>query len=42
VPLYFLYELSVIVAQFAWRKRGKRQARLDAEASSPHNAGAPA
>jgi sec-independent protein translocase protein TatC len=42
VPLYFLYELSVLVAQFAWRKREKRQARLDAESSSPHNAGAPA
>ncbi|HEY4670502.1 MAG TPA: twin-arginine translocase subunit TatC [Gemmatimonadaceae bacterium] len=42
IPLYFLYELSVIVAQFAWRKREKRHARLDEEAGHPHNAGAPA
>src|SRR3954464_3810444 len=42
IPLYFLYELSVMVAQFAWRKREKRHARLDEEAGHPHNAGAPA
>lgn len=42
VPLYFLYELSVIVAQFAWRKREKRHARLENGTGSPHNAGAPA
>jgi len=42
IPLYFLYELSVIVAMFTWRKRQQREARRDAEAGSPHNAGAPA
>ena len=42
IPLYFLYELSVIVAMFTWRKRQQRAARLDAEANAPHNAGAPA
>ena len=42
IPLYFLYELSVFVAMFAWRKRQKRQAIRDADAGSPHSAGAPA
>src|SRR5947207_15360364 len=28
---YFLYELSVLVAMFAWRKRQKRAARLEEE-----------
>jgi sec-independent protein translocase protein TatC len=42
IPLYFLYELSVIVAMFTWRKRQQREARRDAEAAAPHNAGAPA
>src|SRR3954463_11270391 len=42
IPLYFLYELSVFVAMFVWRKREKRHARLDEEAGHPHNAGAPA
>src|SRR3954451_4944599 len=42
IPLYLLYELSVMVAQFSWRKRDKLHARLDEEACHPHNAGAPA
>jgi sec-independent protein translocase protein TatC len=37
VPLYFLYELSVVVALFAWRKRQKREARRDAEAAADHD-----
>ena len=31
IPLYVLYELSVFVAMFAYRKRLKRQAKRDAE-----------
>jgi sec-independent protein translocase protein TatC len=31
IPLYVLYELSVFVAIFAYRKRQKRRARLEAE-----------
>jgi sec-independent protein translocase protein TatC len=42
IPLYVLYELSVFVAQFAYRKRQKREAKRDAENSSPDHAGAPA
>jgi sec-independent protein translocase protein TatC len=41
IPLYVLYELSVFVAMFAYRKRLKRQAKRDAEALSD-GAGAPA
>ncbi|MFL5463038.1 MAG: twin-arginine translocase subunit TatC [Gemmatimonadaceae bacterium] len=36
VPLYLLYELSVFVAQFAYRKRNKRAAEREAETSSAH------
>lgn len=32
IPLYVLYEVSVFVAVFAYRKRKKRQVRRDAEA----------
>ena len=43
IPLYVLYELSVFVAQFAYRKRAKREARRDAENTSGHeSARAPA
>jgi sec-independent protein translocase protein TatC len=43
IPLYVLYEVSVFVAQFAYRKRKKRQAKRDAEDSAPpDSAGAPA
>lgn len=43
VPLYVLFELSVFVAQFAYRRREKRRARRDAEDSAAHqSAGAPA
>ena len=43
IPLYILYELSVFVAIFAYRKRIKRQERRDAEeAASQEHAGAPA
>ena len=42
IPLYVLYELSVFVAQFAYRKRQKRQARLEAESATPESARAPA
>jgi len=42
IPLYVLYELSVFVAQFAYRKRQKREARLDAESATPESARAPA
>jgi sec-independent protein translocase protein TatC len=35
IPLYVLYEISVFVAQFAYRKRQKRQAKRDAEDSAP-------
>jgi Sec-independent protein secretion pathway component TatC len=38
-----LYELSVFVAQFAYRKRQKREAKREAEdAASQQSAGAPA
>jgi sec-independent protein translocase protein TatC len=36
IPLYFLYELSVFVAQFAYRKRRKRQAMREEENNGPH------
>jgi sec-independent protein translocase protein TatC len=43
IPLYVLYEISVFVAQFAYRKRQKRQAKREAEDSAPTpSAGAPA
>jgi sec-independent protein translocase protein TatC len=43
IPLYVLYELSVFVALFAYRKREKRRALRDAEDSATHeSAGAPA
>src|SRR5256886_15231716 len=34
IPLYVLYELSVFVAQFAYRKRAKREAQRDAESTA--------
>jgi len=37
IPLYVLYELSVFVAMFAWRKRQKREAARDAEDDAPHH-----
>jgi sec-independent protein translocase protein TatC len=43
IPLYVLYELSVFVAQFAYRKREKRRARREAEdAAESQKAGATA
>ena len=43
IPLYVLYELSVFVAQFAYRKRQKREAKREAEDAAAHqSAGAPA
>jgi sec-independent protein translocase protein TatC len=43
IPLYVLYELSVFVALFAYRRRQKRQARREAEANAPQeSARAPA
>ena len=36
IPLYILYELSVVVAQFAYRTRQKRQAKRDEEDAAPH------
>jgi sec-independent protein translocase protein TatC len=43
IPLYILYELSVFVAVFAYRKRRKRQALRDSEdVGSEQNARAPA
>ncbi len=42
IPLYVLYELSVFVAQFAYRKRQKREARREAESATPESARAPA
>ena len=42
IPLYVLYEVSVFVAQFAYRRRQKRQERREAESSTPHSARAPA
>src|SRR5205085_11337432 len=40
IPLYLLYELSVFMAMFAWRKRQKRQTRLEDEAREPQRLGA--
>jgi len=40
IPLYFLYELSVFVAMFAWRKRQKREAKRDEEDREPQRLGA--
>jgi sec-independent protein translocase protein TatC len=37
IPLYILYELSVFVAFFAYRKRRKRQEQRDAEENAPHD-----
>ena len=42
IPLYVLYELSVFVAQFAYRKRQRREARREAESATPESARAPA
>src|ERR1700693_6256078 len=43
IPLYVLYELSVFVALFAYRKREKRRALRDADDSTAgHSARAPA
>ncbi len=43
IPLYVLYELSVFVAQFAHRKRQKREAKRDEEETAPpRRLGAPA
>ncbi len=42
IPLYVLYELSVFVAQFAYRKRQKRAAKREAENSASGHAEAPA
>jgi sec-independent protein translocase protein TatC len=43
IPLYVLYEVSVFVAQFAYRKRQKRRAKREAEdAAESESAGAPA
>ncbi len=43
IPLYVLYELSVFVAQFAYRKRQKREAKREAEDAASHqSARAPA
>jgi sec-independent protein translocase protein TatC len=36
IPLYFLYELSVFVAQFAYRKRRKRETMREEENNAPH------
>ncbi len=36
IPLYVLYEVSVFVAQFAYRKRARRAAQRDAEDTSAH------
>jgi len=35
IPLYFLYELSVFVAAFAWRKRHKRDTTQEEEDRTP-------
>jgi sec-independent protein translocase protein TatC len=43
IPLYVLYELSVFVARFAYRKRQKREAKRDEEETAPpRRLGAPA
>jgi len=41
IPLYVLYELSVFVAIFAYRKREKRRARLEAEENAEEIASEP-
>ncbi len=40
IPLYFLYELSVFVAMFAWKKRQKRDAIPEEEHREPQRLGA--
>ncbi|MDQ6690057.1 MAG: twin-arginine translocase subunit TatC [Gemmatimonadota bacterium] len=42
IPLYVLYELSVFVAIFAYRKRRKREMSVDADCVSPPGANATA
>src|SRR5437899_6637208 len=42
ITMSVLYELSVVVAQFAYRKRQKREARREAESATPESARAPA
>jgi sec-independent protein translocase protein TatC len=43
IPLYLLYELSVFVAMFVWKKKQKREARrLEEDNASHHTARAPA
>jgi sec-independent protein translocase protein TatC len=44
IPLYILYELSVFVAQFAYRKRRKREASPEEveEDRTPRRLSAPA
>lgn len=42
IPLYVLYELSVFVAQIAYRKRHKRESARDLEDAAHDGAGAPA
>ena len=40
IPLYFLYELSVFVAMFVWRKRQKREASVEDGGREPQRLGA--
>jgi sec-independent protein translocase protein TatC len=40
VPLYLLYELSVFVAMFVWKKRQKREASREEEGRTPQRLGA--
>ena len=40
IPLYLLYELSVFVAMFAWRKRQKRDASREEDSREPQRLGA--
>jgi len=40
IPLYLLYELSVFVAMFAWRKRRKRDVTQEEEGREPQRLGA--
>lgn len=42
IPLYVLYELSVLVAQIVYRKRIKRDSARELEDAAHHGAGAPA
>src|SRR6202162_1782589 len=42
IPLYLLYEVSVFVAIFAYRKKEKRRARLEAEETASEVSEAPA